>query len=77
MSGIRLGGAYCGNDNNHYGGYDEPSWANGGSKPFIFPWISLPQVSFRYKPIKTSRRALDVGFSLTGFFFGAAVDYGL
>src|SRR5262249_13526802 len=50
--------------------YDEPSWANGGSKPFIFPWISLPQFSLRVKPIKQVETRFDVGFSITGFFFG-------
>ena len=47
-----------------------PGWANGGSKPFIFPWISLPQLSLRVKPIKQLQTRADVGFSLTGFFFG-------
>src|SRR5262249_40408498 len=64
------GGAYCDGGNKHYGTYDEPSWANGGSKPFVFPWISLPQLSFRYKPIKQLQTRADAGFSLTGFFFG-------
>jgi hypothetical protein len=76
------GNSYCDSSNDHYknggeDGYDEPSWANGGSKPFIFPWISLPQVSFRYKPIKQVQSRLDLGFSLTGFFFGLSAGYGL
>jgi hypothetical protein len=62
--------AYCDSSNAHYDNYDEPSWANGGSKPFIFPWLSLPQLSFRYKPIKYMHVRADVGFSITGFFFG-------
>ncbi|XXX77751.1 hypothetical protein WMF30_03115 [Sorangium sp. So ce134] len=71
------GGPYCDASNNHYGDYDEPSWVNGGSKPSIFPWISFPQVSFRYKPIKQLQTRLDAGFSITGFFFGLSAGYGL
>ncbi|AUX39194.1 hypothetical protein SOCE26_005760 [Sorangium cellulosum] len=70
-------GAFCDASNNHYGNYDEPSWVNGGSKPSVFPWISFPQVSFRYKPIKQLQTRLDTGFSITGFYFGLSAGYGL
>jgi hypothetical protein len=67
---------YCNSDNNHFGDYTEPSWANGGSKPFIFPWIALPQVSFRYKPFKFLQARADVGFAFTtGPYFGLGVGY--
>ncbi|UQA59590.1 hypothetical protein [Polyangium aurulentum] len=67
---------YCNNDNNHFRDYTEPSWANGGSKPFIFPWMALPQVSFRYKPIKYLQARADVGLALTtGPYFGFSVGY--
>jgi hypothetical protein len=56
---------------------NEPSWFNGGSKPVIFPWIALPQISFRYKPIKQLETKLDLGFSTSGFFFGLSAAYGL
>lgn len=76
--------AYCENPNNHFSpgndvknGYAEPSWANGGTKPLIFPWIALPQVSFRYKPIKQLQTKADLGFSTSGFFFGFSASYGL
>ncbi|WP_437635905.1 hypothetical protein [Sorangium sp. So ce854] len=71
------GGAYCDASNNHYGDYNEPSWVNGGAKPSVFPWVSFPQVSFRYKPIKQLQTRLDVGMSITGFFFGMSAGYGL
>lgn len=58
------------------GGYDEPSWFNGGSKPVIFPWIT-PQTGLRFKPIKQMEARLGIGFSLTGFWFGLSADYGL
>ena len=77
-------GDYCDSGNNHYPGsgssdprHSENSWANGGSKPMVFPWLSLPQVSFRAKPIKELQLRADVGFSITGFFFGAVASYGL
>jgi hypothetical protein len=59
------------------GGYQEPNWFNGGSVPTIFPWIALPQLGIRYKPIKQLESRLGVGFSLTGFWFGLSADYGL
>jgi opacity protein-like surface antigen len=74
-------GAYCSNPtNDHYSvngkDYSEKSWADGGSKPLIFPWISLPQLSFRFKPIKQLQTRADVGFSVSGFFFGLSAGYG-
>jgi hypothetical protein len=70
------GGGYCDNANEHFGDYSEPSWANGGSKPFIFPWIALPQLSVRYKPIKYLQARADVGFAITsGVYFGLGIGY--
>jgi len=69
--------AFCGTDNNHYGGYTEPSWANGGSKPILFPWLSL-QTGFRFKPHKQFMGRVDIGWNiLNGPFFGLALNYGL
>lgn len=68
---------YCDDTNGHYGDYDEPSWINGGAKPSVFPWISFPHMSFRYKPIKQLQTRLDAGLSITGFFFGLSAGYGL
>jgi hypothetical protein len=62
---------------NKVGGYLEPSWANGGSKPNVFPMINFPQLGIRYKPIKQMEARLGVGFSLTGFWFGVSANYGL
>ena len=67
---------YCGTDNNHYGSYTEPSWADGGSKPIIFPWLVF-QTGFRYKPHRNFVARLDAGFGTSGFFFGLGADYGL
>lgn len=68
--------AYCGNDNDHYDGYEEPSWTNGGSKPSLFPWFAV-QTGLRYKAHRRFVARLDVGMSLSGFFFGLGADYGI
>lgn len=69
-------GAYCGDDNKHYGDYEEPSWAGGGSKPILFPWFAL-QTGFRYKAHRNFVMRFDTGFGLSGFFLGVGADYGL
>ena len=67
---------FCGDDNNHYAGYSEPNWANGGSKPVIFPWLAL-QTGVRYKPHRNFIARFDAGFGTSGFFLGLGADYGL
>jgi hypothetical protein len=69
---------YCGplTDNNHYNGYTEKSWTDGGSKPILFPWFVL-QTGLRYKPHKNFAARLDAGFGTSGFFLGLGLDYGL
>jgi hypothetical protein len=62
---------------NKVGGYTEPSWANGGSKPNIFPHVSLPQLGLRFKPAKQFEARFGISFSLAGFWFGLSADYGL
>lgn len=69
-------GGFCGSDNDHYGGYTEPSWADGGSKPIIFPWL-VAQTGFRYKAAKQFVARFDAGFGTSGFFIGLGADYGL
>ena len=59
------------------GDYKEPGWLDGGSKPVIFPWISIPQIGIRYKPVKNFVARLGMGFALTGFWFGLNGAYGL
>lgn len=59
------------------GDYSEPSWFSGGAKPVIAPWISVPQIGLRLKPVKQFEARLGIGFSLTGFWFGLSANYGL
>jgi hypothetical protein len=61
--------------NGHY--YIEPNWFNGGSVPVVFPTINVPELGLRYKPLKQLEMRIDTGFGLTGFWFGASIDYGL
>jgi hypothetical protein len=61
--------------NGHF--YVEPNWFNGGSVPVVFPTINVPEIGVRIKPIKQLEFRVDTGFGLTGFWFGASVDYGL
>jgi hypothetical protein len=68
--------AYCDTQNDHYNGYVEPSWANGGSSPLIFPWIAA-NVGLRYKVARQFAMRLDAGLMLTGAFFGLGADFGL
>jgi hypothetical protein len=58
-------------------GYKEPSWFDGGSKPVVFPWIAIPQLGLRFKPMKNFVGRLGIGFALTGFWFGLSAQYGL
>ncbi len=59
------------------GNYVEKSWAGGGSVPNVFPWIAFPQIGVRFKPIKNFVGRANLGFSLTGFWFGFSAEYGL
>ena len=49
-AGFVNGANYC--DNTGHYGSPEPSWAGGGSKPILFPWLTL-QTGFRFKPSKS------------------------
>lgn len=85
-AGAGSNATWCANPNDHYtnGGtavngskaYTEPMWGS-GYKPVLFPWLALPQVSFRYKPIKQLALRTDLGFSTAGFFFGFSAGYAL
>ena len=44
--------------------------------PTIFPWLEIPVLGFRIKPIKQLEMRLNGGFSITGFFFNFAAYYG-
>lgn len=58
-------------------GYEEPSWFNGGAKPSLLPNITLQPLGLRFKPVKQFVARLQMGWSLTGFWFGIGGSYGL
>jgi hypothetical protein len=65
----------CDPAGNKYGGYKEPGWGDGGSKPALFPWLVL-QTGLRFKPHRNFVARLDGGFGTSGFFWGLGADYG-
>jgi hypothetical protein len=70
-------GYYCDDTNDHYGGYTEPGWLHGGSKPLLLPWASVA-TGLRWKPARELASRLDVGWNLLGGpFFGLSGTYGL
>jgi hypothetical protein len=87
--GGRFGAGYCNTRNTHFWPTGSPtgtganapfsqlSWAQGGSKPLIFPWLAFPQFAIRYKPIKQFQTKFDFGFSTSGFWFGLSASYGI
>jgi hypothetical protein len=54
-------------DANHYNGFTEPSWFQGGARPLLYPWFALPELGLSFRP--TPRLAIDLAgaLSLSGF----------
>ena len=63
-------------DPQHWPGYAEPSWADGGSKPLLFPWLAF-QTGLRIKPDPKFVARVDVGIGFGQLWFGVGADYGL
>lgn len=71
--------AFCqatGDGADHYGSYTEPTWADGGSSPLVFPWMAA-NIGLRYKAHKNFVGRVELGLMPTGAFVGLAADYGL
>ena len=58
------------------GGYTEPSWFDGGQKPNIIPWLSMPQLGLRVNPTPEFQARVGGGMSLLGPWFGVSMSYG-
>lgn len=74
-------GAYCdgppardGEDGGHYN-VEARKWSDGGDVPNVVPWLAIPQIALRIKPIKQLMIRIEGGFGL-GFFLGGAINYG-
>ncbi len=64
------------NPGGHYN-CTEPNWlTRGGDVPVIFPWVSLPHLAVRFKPIHQLQIRVDGGYGLYSFVFGGSVAYG-
>ena len=50
-------------------------WSAGGSVPNVVPWLALPHLALRIKPIHQVQIRIDTGF-FAGFFFGGTLGYG-
>lgn len=74
-SGLATQTRYCASDNDHYG-RDEKSWFGGGSKPVLLPWLAV-QTGVRVEATDQLTFRLDLGFGVTGVYFGLAGQYGL
>ena len=40
------------------------------------PWVTLPHLAVRFKPIHQLQIRIDGGYGLYNFFFGGSVAYG-
>ncbi len=86
------GGRYCeappapepcwANSGGHYQ-CTEPSWTtsdpasgDSGQTPVILPWVALPHLAVRIKPIRQVQIRIDGGYGLYNFFVGGSVSYG-
>jgi hypothetical protein len=63
-------------DGEHGPDYTEPSWADGGSSPIIFPWMAA-QLGLRYKMHRNFVMHAELGVMPTGAFVGLGAQYGL
>lgn len=52
-------------------------WSSGGNVPNVWPWISIPHLAIRIKPIRQVMMRIEGGFSTGGFFAGASAAYGI
>jgi tetratricopeptide (TPR) repeat protein len=71
---------YCNqldHDADHYFGYVEPSWFEGGRRPLLFPWLALPELGLAFHPSRTFAIDVQIGLSLTGILTGLGVRFGL
>ena len=81
-----VGGTYCGlptsgstdldGQNGEHYHVIARKWSDGGSVPNVIPWLGLPHIGLRIKPIHQLQIRIDGGF-FGGFWFGAGISYGI
>ena len=75
--GPRLPPTTCFNANGGHYDCEEPNWfTEGGDTPFIVPWITVPHLAVRFKPIRQLQIRIDGGYGIYNFFFGATAMFG-
>jgi hypothetical protein len=64
-------------DADHYDGYSDASWFDGGARPLVYPWVVLPEVGISFHPTPRVAIDLDVATSLSGIMTSLGVRFGL
>lgn len=64
-----------GENGEHYGVVAR-KWSDGGGVPNVIPWLGIPHIALRIKPIHQLQIRIDGGF-FAGFWFGASLSYGI
>ncbi|MEM9193919.1 MAG: hypothetical protein AAGF12_32385 [Myxococcota bacterium] len=62
-------------ENGGHFGVKARNWGNGGNVPIVVPWLYLPTIAVRIKPIKQMMIRVEGGVGL-GFFVGGNISYG-
>lgn len=54
------------------------NWSNGGSVPIVVPWLGVPHIALRFKPVRQLEMRLDAGAfaGILAFYFGGSISYG-
>lgn len=68
-------GLYCEPAGGQYG-FQETNWLGNGNIPVIVPWISVPHIALRFKPIRQLQIRIDGGWGIYNFFVGGSLAYG-
>ncbi|MCS6799739.1 MAG: hypothetical protein NZ898_14695 [Myxococcota bacterium] len=63
-----------GEDGEHYG-IQARKWSDGGDVPNVIPWLAIPRVALRIKPIRQLQIRIEGGFGV-GMFAGVSAAYG-
>ncbi len=57
-------------------GQPDKSWHDGGGRPIVYPWLSLPQIAFAFRPADEVAIDLELGLTLNGLLAGTGVRFG-
>lgn len=64
-------------DADHYPGYTEPSWFQGGKLPTVFPFLAIPEIGLSWTPTPKVGIDLEVAATVSGLMMGLGFRYGL